>query len=82
MRNRKIQRMVRRGEITHDEGVKMAAANAAQNSMPRPRTTEKPWLNSEGYHDPTAYAAMRNIEREERARAYGAARSMEHGAAR
>ena len=27
---------------------------------------EKPWLNSEGYHDPTAYAALRNIERAER----------------
>ena len=27
---------------------------------------EKPWLNSEGYHDPTAYAAIRNIERAER----------------
>ena len=28
---------------------------------------DKPWLNSEGYHDPTAYQAMRNIERRERA---------------
>lgn len=27
---------------------------------------EKSWLNSEGYHDPTAYAAIRNIERAER----------------
>lgn len=25
--------------------------------------TEKPWLNPEGYHDPTAYAAIRNLER-------------------
>lgn len=25
---------------------------------------EKPWLNSEGYYDPTAYQAMKNIERE------------------
>ena len=30
--------------------------------------TEKPWLNSEGYHDPTAYAALRNIERAEKSR--------------
>ena len=29
--------------------------------------TDKPWLNSEGYRDPTAYAAIRNIERRERA---------------
>ena len=27
---------------------------------------DKPWLNSEGYHDPTAFAAIRNIERAER----------------
>ena len=27
---------------------------------------EKPWLNSEGYHDLTAYLALRNIERRER----------------
>ena len=26
----------------------------------------KPWLNSEGYYDPTAYTAIRNIERAER----------------
>ena len=30
------------------------------------RSSEKPWLNSEGYHDPTAFAAIRNIERAER----------------
>ncbi len=24
---------------------------------------EKPWLNSEGYRDPTAYEAIRRIER-------------------
>jgi hypothetical protein len=28
--------------------------------------TEKPWLNSEGYHDPTAYEALRGVERWER----------------
>ena len=30
----------------------------------RKRTYEKPWLNSEGYHDPTACLALRNIERD------------------
>lgn len=30
----------------------------------RPRTIEKPWLNNEGYFDPTAYLAVRNVERE------------------
>ena len=25
---------------------------------------EKPWLNHEGYRDPTAYQALRNIEKE------------------
>ena len=25
---------------------------------------EKPWLNSEGYYDPTAYQALKNIEQE------------------
>lgn len=24
---------------------------------------EKPWLNHEGYHDPTAYLAIRNVEK-------------------
>ena len=27
---------------------------------------EKPWLNHEGYHDPTAYQAIRNAERSRR----------------
>ena len=26
---------------------------------------QKPWLNSESYHDPTAYQAICNIEREQ-----------------
>ena len=26
---------------------------------------EKPWLNHEGYYDPTAYQAIRNVERRE-----------------
>jgi len=29
-------------------------------------STDKPWLNSEGYYDPTAYEALRRIERAER----------------
>lgn len=38
-----------------------------ENPRQESRTsTEKPWLNSEGYHDPTAYGAIRNIERAER----------------
>ena len=24
---------------------------------------EKPWLNHEGYHDPTAYLAIKNVEK-------------------
>ena len=32
----------------------------------RPKTVEKPWLNPEGYNDPTAYNAIRNIERDEK----------------
>ena len=27
---------------------------------------ERPWRNNEGYYDPTASAALRNIEREEK----------------
>ena len=38
-----------------------------ENPRKESRTsTDKPWLNSEGYYDPTAYAAIRNIEREAR----------------
>ena len=32
----------------------------------RQKAVEKPWLNSEGYHDPTAYEALRRVERSER----------------
>ena len=47
MRNRKTQRMVRRGEISHEQTAKR----------------EKPisYRNSEGYADPTAYAAVKNM---------------------
>ena len=56
MRNRKIQRQLRK------EGVRKTGTN------------EKPWLNSEGYNDPTAYAALKSMEREERMSRQAAAR--------
>ncbi len=58
MRNRKIQRMVKRGEITHEEGVAMAAAR-------RTPSREEPinYYNHERYADPTAYHAVRNLAR-------------------
>ena len=38
-----------------------------ENPRQESRTSsDKPWLNSEGYRDPTAFAAIRNIERAER----------------
>jgi len=64
MRDRKIQRMVSRGEITHSEGERMTAAKAKK---PAP-TMEQPidFRNSERYADPTAFYAMQNIVREQR----------------
>ena len=41
-------------------------------SLPESPRLEKPWLNPEGYPDPTAYQALRNIERRE---ARGAAKA-------
>ena len=38
-------------------------------SLPESPRLEMPWLNHEGYHDPTAYHALRNIERREARRA-------------
>ena len=38
-------------------------------SLPESPRLEKPWLNHEGYHDPTAYQALRNIKRREARRA-------------
>ena len=64
MRDRKIQRMVMKGEITHDEGQRMAAAKATK---PMPAREESiSYRNSERYADPTAFYAMRNIVREQR----------------
>ena len=64
MRDRKIQRMVKKGEITHAEGQRMAAAKAAKSAA----TKEQPiaFRNSERYADPTAFEAMQNIVREQR----------------
>jgi len=36
-----------------------------ENRRMKDAKIEKPWLNQEGYHDPTAYQALRNIERRE-----------------
>ena len=54
MRNRKIQRMVKRGEITHEEGVAMAARNKEESIN---------YYNHERYADPTAYQALKNVTR-------------------
>ena len=64
MRDRKIQRMVKRGEITHAEGQRMATAKAERPAPDR----EEPiaYRNSERYADPTAFYAMQNIVREQR----------------
>ena len=34
-----------------------------ENRRLKDERIQKPWLNHEGYHDPTAYLAIRNIER-------------------
>ena len=63
MRDRKIQRMVMKGEITDAEGQRMAAAKATK---PTPSREEPiPYRNSERYADPTAFYAMQNIVREQ-----------------
>ena len=36
-----------------------------ENRRMKDAKIEKPWLNHEGYHDPTAYQALRKIERRE-----------------
>ena len=57
MRNRDMQKALRRAQ---------KAGLIPEQIAPRPRTVEKPWLNPEGYADPTAYKAIRNIERDEK----------------
>ena len=57
MKNRKIQRMVKRGEITHEEGKAMAAAR---------REEALSYYNSEGYADPTAYLAIKSLEKKQK----------------
>ncbi len=39
-----------------------------ENRRLKPRSYEKPWQNPEGYNDFTAYIAIRNITRMEKAR--------------
>ena len=34
-------------------------------NLPESPRLEKPWLNHEGYYDPTAYQAIRNVEHQE-----------------
>ena len=69
MRDRKIQRMVSRGEITHGEGERMAAVKAEKSAPAREEPID--FRNSERYADPTAFFAMQRIVKEQR----GAARS-------
>lgn len=64
MRNRKIQRMVKGGEISHAEGQAMAAANALKNIHGKEEAIS--FFNSERYADPTAYLAVQNIAREQK----------------
>ena len=52
--NHRLKTQLKRGEIS-----------TANFIGPKFRS-DKPWLNSEGYRDPTAYAALRNVERAER----------------
>ena len=59
MQNR-IKQRANRKLGPNDQSARIAKAAKAA------KTTDKPWLNSEGYRDPTAYAALRNIERTER----------------
>ena len=52
----------------HDDEQSHAAGepqNEVHSPADRPECYQ-PWLNSEGYHDPTAYEAHRRIERLER----------------
>ena len=67
MRDRKIQRMVMKGEITHAEGERMAAAKTTKPTKLTP-SREDPisYRNRERYADPTAFQAMQNIVREQR----------------
>ena len=64
MRNRKIQRMVKKGEITYEEGCRMAALHVTDKNAIK----EEPisYRNSERYADPTAFQAVQRIVREER----------------
>lgn len=59
MRDQKIQKMVRKGEISHDERVDLAAAGRIPGKKEPPIN----YYNHERYADPTAYMAIRNTEK-------------------
>ena len=44
----------------------MSRERQRANRRMKDRREKNPRLNAEGYNDPTAYLALRNIEREER----------------
>ena len=56
--NRKKQRRNRREKIRREKQELLEAFIAVKKIK-----REKPWLNHEGYHDPTAYLAIRNVEK-------------------
>ena len=60
MKNR-IKQKANRKPGPNDQSSRLAKAAKATKTA-----NNKPWLNSEGYRDPTAYAALRNIQRAER----------------
>ena len=43
--------------------VRQATQTSAASISRRPKVIERPWMNHEGYRDPTAYLAIRNMER-------------------
>ena len=43
--------------------MKQASQTSAMSTVSRPKVIERPWMNHEGYRDPTAHLAIRNIER-------------------
>ena len=40
-----------------------AIQTSAMPITSRPKVVERPWINHEGYRDPTAYLAIRSMER-------------------
>ena len=56
MRNRDMQKAMRKARH---------AGLIPPRDTKKPQVGGKPWLNPEGYHDPTAYQALRNVECQE-----------------